>query len=296
MPHIFIFGFGFTARALADVLDPSEYQISATSRSPEGAAEITAFGAQGFVFSDERQPSADLKQAVSSATHILSSVPPGTMNDPVLAALADTISDADDLQWLGYLSTIGVYGDHQGQWVDEATPAAPQSQRSKRRLSAERAWQQAAQKKGAPLSIFRLAGIYGPGRSAIDRVRAGAARCIIKPDQVFNRIHVGDAARIITASLDRPQNDGIYNLTDDLPAPPQDVIAYAAKIMDAPPPPHVAFEDANLSAMAKSFYSENKRVRNQRIKDDLGVTLQFPTYKQGLEAIINLSHAALKER
>ena len=285
MPHLFIFGFGFTARALADVVDPSAFHISATSRSPDGAAAITKSGHQGFVFSGADQPGSDLKHALSSATHILSSVPPGTTHDPVLEELSETIADAANLKWLGYLSTIGVYGDHQGEWIDEAMPATPQSERSKRRLVAEQAWQALAQKCGVPLSIFRLAGIYGPGRSAIDRIRAGSARCIIKPGQVFNRIHVSDAARVIAASLDAPEKDGVYNLTDDLPAPPQDIITYAADLLKAPPPPQVSLEDANLSAMAESFYSENKRVRNQRIKDDLGITLQFPTYKHGLKAI-----------
>ncbi len=295
MPHLFIFGFGFTARALANMMAPSEFKISATSRSDKGAGMITKYGCEAFVFSDDCQPSADLKNALKSATHILSSAPPSIAGDPVLAALADDIAQAPNLNWLGYLSTIGVYGDHNGGWVDEATPATPQSDRSKHRLSAEQAWQQVAKKSDVPLSLFRLAGIYGAGRSAIDRVKAGTARCIKKPGQVFNRIHVDDAAAVIAANLMTTGKDGIYNLTDDLPAPPEDVIHYAAKILNTPPPPQIAFEDAGLSAMARSFYSENKRVRNQRIKDDLGVRLRYPTYKAGLEAILALRQAPKKE-
>ena len=295
MPHLFIFGFGFTARALAKVLSPSAFQISATSRTKEGAAAIEKSGHQGFVFSGDSQPCPDLKNALAAATHVLSSAPPGATNDPVLADWSDVFTHAPNLSWLGYLSTIGVYGDHNGDWVDETTPATPHSERSKRRLLAEQSWQHVAHTCTVPLSIFRLAGIYGPGRSAIDRVKSGAARCIIKPGQVFNRIHVDDAAAVIAASLLAPEKDGIYNLTDDLPAPPQDVIAYAAKLLNAPQPPQVALDDAQLSAMARSFYSENKRVRNQRIKDDLGVRLRFPTYKGGLEAIARQGHAAAHE-
>ncbi len=285
MPHLFIFGFGFTARALAKELRASDFVISATAQTTKGAATIRALGHQGFVMSDDNAPDTDVKSALASATHILSFVPPGVSSDPVLATLNEDIANAPDLTWLGYLSTIGVYGNHNGAWVDEATPATPQSNRSKRRLLAERAWQQLAQRCNMSLSLFRLAGIYGPGRSAIERVKSGSARCIIKPNQVFNRIHVEDAARVVAASLAAPDKPGTYNLTDDLPAAPEDVISYAAEILDAPPPPRIAIEDAGLSTMAKSFYSENKRVRNQRIKEDLGVRLRFPTYKLGLRAI-----------
>lgn len=283
--HLFIFGFGFTASALAKALASADFKISATSRTSDGADKVSALGHQGYVLSDDKPPSDELKTALASATHVLSSVPPGPTGDSVLTPLRDDIARASHLNWLGYLSTIGVYGDHKGAWVDEATPATPHSARSKRRLNAEQAWQQLATQCHVPLSIFRLAGIYGPGRSAIERVKSGSARLIIKPGQVFNRIHVDDAAAIIAANLHAPERSGIYNLTDDLPAPPEDVLAYAAKLLEAPPPPRVPIEDADLSPMAQSFYSENKRVRNQRIKDDLGVQLQYPTFKHGLEAI-----------
>lgn len=254
----------------------------------DGAEKISALGHKGFVFSGDAPPGEDLKKALASATHVLSSAPPDTNGDPVLVPLANEIAFAPNLSWLGYMSTIGVYGDHNGGWVDETTPAMPRSDRSKRRLAAEQAWQRLADDCGVPLSIFRLAGIYGPGRSAIERVKSGTAQCIIKPNQVFNRIHVEDAASAIKKSLTTLDQDGVFNLTDDMPTPPEDVIMYAAKLLGAPSPPHVAIEDAGLSAMARSFYSENKRVRNQRIKDDLGVRLQYPTYLDGIEAIAGL--------
>lgn len=287
MPHLFIFGFGYTARALADDLHASAFKISATARSEDGAAAITARGHLGYVLSDHVAPDASLKEALATATHILSSAPPGTAGDPILTAMSHEIAQAPHLEWLGYLSTIGVYGNHNGAWVDETTPATPQSDRSRRRLKAEQAWQELADKTGVPLSIFRLAGIYGPGRSAIERVLSGSARCIIKPGQVFNRIHVDDAARVIAANLRSGEMSGIFNLADDLPAPPEDVIRYAAELMKSPPPPSVPIEDANLSDMAESFYSENKRVRNTRIKGELGVQLHYPTYKHGLRAAKN---------
>jgi nucleoside-diphosphate-sugar epimerase len=212
------------------------------------------------------------------------SVPPDAQGDPVLRHHAEDIARSN-AEWIGYLSTIGVYGDHGGAWVDETAPATPSSERSRRRALAEQQWLDFGKASGKRVEIFRLAGIYGPGSSAIEGVRSGTTRSIVKPDQVFNRIHVEDIARTLIAAFSRPHVHAIYNVTDDEPAPPQDVNAYAATLLGLPPPVAIAYEAAELSEMGRSFYSENKRVRNDRIKNDLGVQLAFPTYREGLAAI-----------
>ncbi len=206
----------------------------------------------------------------------------------MLEAYAQAISAAPKLQWIGYLSTIAVYGDRQGDWVDESAPLAPESSRGLARIKAEEAWINLAREKGVPLDIFRLAGIYGPGRSPLDKIREGKAQRIVKPGQVFNRIHVHDIAQAVVAAIhqDRHQPETrIFNVTDDEPAPPQDVVLYASELIQAPPPPEIAFELAELSPMARSFYEDNKRVRNEKLKRELGVTLRYPTYREGLAAL-----------
>ena len=285
MQDLFIFGFGFTARALAGLLNGANWQIAGTARTDDGRCAIEAAGHQGFVFDTGTTPPEVLTSGLAKATHILISVPPGPNGDPVIGVVADCISNMPALKWIGYLSTIGVYGNHNGGWVDETTPATPQSERSVRRLEAEQAWQRLADTHNKTLQIFRLAGIYGPGRSALERIQTGKARAIIKPDQVFNRIHVTDAAAALSRALSGHGQHDIYNLCDDLPSPPQDPLIYAANLLGRAPPPSVAFQEAELSSMAQSFYSENKRVRNNRIKEDLGVSLRFPTYREGLAAI-----------
>ena len=193
---------------------------------------------------------------------------------------------ASNLDWMGYLSTTGVYGDHKGGWVDEKTPLAPSTKRGKLRVEAEAAWQHLAAETGLPLHIFRLAGIYGPGRGPFTKVRNGTARRIIKEGQVFSRIHVDDIAQVLEASIQQPRPGAIYNLCDDDPAPPQDVIGYAAELLGLPVPEAVDFETADMSPMARSFYAESKQVRNDRIKADLGVKLLYPDYKSGLKALL----------
>lgn len=289
MKTLFVFGFGYTAAACAKALNPDHWRVFGTSRSAEGAKAIGQSAAHGFVFSEETPRATELIEALGKATHLLVSIPPNEKGDPVLKALPDTLSTVPNLEWIGYLSTIGVYGDHDGDWIDETTPAKPQSDRSKRRLGAETAWQAFAEQQNLSLQIFRLAGIYGPGRSAIERVRSGRARAIIKPGQVFNRTHVTDAAAAIVAGMAGAGRHQIYNLTDDLPAPPQDPLNFAADLIGAPPPPQVAYENAELSQMARSFYSENKRVKNGRMRSDLGVELRFPTFREGLTAIASKS-------
>ena len=260
-----------------------------TVRSAAKASELAKEGVSAILFDD----CAAVQKALQAATHILVSTPPGEEGDPALAVYGQVLRGAPSLKWIGYLSTIGVYGDHNGEWVDEDTPAAAPRGRKSARVEAEKAWETFANERGLPLDIFRLAGIYGPGRSPIDRIRAGDARRIVKPGQVFNRIHVEDIAQTIIAAIRRERCGGgsrIYNVADDEPAPPQDVILYAAELIGAPPPPEVPFERADLSPMGRSFYEDNKRVHNTKIKRELGVVLRYPTYREGLQAIARIAN------
>jgi nucleoside-diphosphate-sugar epimerase len=204
----------------------------------------------------------------------------------VLRDFAADVAALPDLAWIGYLSTVGVYGDAKGAWVDEESPVRPLTERSLRRAEAERAWLDLGARTGRRVEVFRLAGIYGPGRSVIDSLRAGTARRISKPGQVFNRIHVDDIARVLAAAIDRDTGLGVFNVGDDEPAPPEDVVAYAAELMGLPVPPTVAFEAAGLSRVAASFWSECKRVRNERIRRQLEVQLMYPTYREGLRSLV----------
>lgn len=227
---------------------------------------------------------ADLPAALAEASHLLISAGPTADGDPFLGDFRDeVVAQAQRLDWVGYLSTTGVYGDHQGGWVTEDTPLTPSTRRGQWRFAAETDWRAISD---LPLHIFRLAGIYGPGRGPFAKVRAGAARRIIKDGQVFSRTHVDDIAQILWASINRPNPGAAYNVCDDDPAPPQDVIAEAARLLDLPIPEAVAFEDAEMTPMARSFYAESKRVDNTRIKDELGVTLLYPDYRAGLRALL----------
>ena len=273
------FGHGYSARALATRLLPQGWRIIGTTRSREKASKLEQEGVTPLIW-----PGADLTGALNSATHLLVSAAPDDAGDPVLAQCHEAIArKAPDLEWVGYLSTTGVYGDHQGGWVDETTPLAPSTSRGKARVAAEAAWQAVP---GLPLHIFRLAGIYGPGRGPFAKVRNGTARKIIKPGQVFSRIHVEDIAQVLEASMQFPNPGAIYNLCDDDPAPPQDVLGYAAELLNLPPPPDVSFDEAEMTPMARSFYAESKRVRNDRIKNELGVRLLYSNYRDALKAML----------
>ena len=241
-------------------------------------------GIRARVFSPDHRDHA-IAQDIAESKAILVSIPPQLSGDPVLAAFAETIAATPKLRWIGYLSTVGVYGDHGGGWVDEATPVAPREGRSRIRAEAEQAWLAFGAGHGKAVQIFRLAGIYGPGRNQLGQLAAGTARRIVKPGQVFNRIHVADIAAVIEASLKHPRAGAIYNVTDDEPAPPQDVVSFAASLCGVPPPPEIAFEKAELTAMGRSFYGENKRVRNRLIRSELGVVLRYPSYREGLTAL-----------
>lgn len=288
MSELLCFGLGYSAAATAALQAADGWRISGTSTSVEGAHTLEREGYRACVF-DGHGPSETVRGLVKTATHVLVSAPPDHAGDPVLLHHARDLANAPRLEWIGYLSTIGVYGDHRGAWVDETTPAHPSSQRSIRRLEAENAWIEFSARTGRRLQIFRLAGIYGPGRSPLDAVRAGTARRIIKPGQVFNRIHVDDIAAAVRRGMAGAGTHTVYNVTDDLPAPPQDVVAFAASLLGAPEPPELTIEQANLSSMAASFYAENKRVRNDRLKQDLGVALSYPTYREGLRSLVTRS-------
>ncbi len=283
--HLFCFGFGYSAKVFARRCLEQGWRVTGTSRSPEGVALVTGTGAGGVLF-DGQSSNEALIAELESATHILVSAGPDENGDPVLRTCSEALAKAANLRWVGYLSTVGVYGDHDGQWVDEETIVRPKSQRSVRRVAAENAWLEFAEGKDWSLQIFRLAGIYGPGRSAVEKLRHGTARRLIKPGQVFNRIHVEDIANVLAAGITSSEASGIFNVTDDEPAPPQDVVAHAARLMDMDVPPDLPFEHADLSPMARSFYSENKRCRNQKIKRILGARLDYPTYREGLAALV----------
>ncbi|MEM6590184.1 MAG: SDR family oxidoreductase [Pseudomonadota bacterium] len=273
------FGHGYSARALARLLVPQGWVIYGTTRKEEKCAALEAEGVRPLLW-----PDGDLSTAFETATHILVSAAPEEAGDPVLARYRDEIVGiADRLEWAGYLSTTGVYGDHQGAWVNESAALTPATKRGQMRVEAEAAW---AAIPGLPLHIFRLAGIYGPGRGPFSKVRNGTARRIIKDGQIFSRIHVEDIAQVLEASIARPNSGAAYNVCDNDPAPPQDVIGYAAELLGVPLPPEVAFEDADMSPMARSFYAESKKVDNRRIREELGVELLYPDYRTGLQALL----------
>ena len=275
-----VFGHGYSAGALTPLLRARGWDVTGTTRDDPG--RVAAAGAHPLIW-----PGAEdaLREAIPRADAILVSTAPTDAGDPVLAAFRDDLARARP-RWLGYLSTTGVYGDRQGGWVDEGSVLDGSGPRGQARIRAEAAWQDLARAHDLPLHIFRLAGIYGPGRGPFQKVRDGTARRIIKPGQVFSRIHVEDIAQVLLASIQAPAPIGIYNVCDDDPAPPQDVIAHAATLLGLPLPPAVPFDQAQMSPMARSFYGDSKRVRNDRIKRDLGVTLRYPDYRSGLAALL----------
>jgi nucleoside-diphosphate-sugar epimerase len=269
-------GHGYSAHALARLLVPRGWRVIGTTRNPAKARAMADEGVEPLLW-----PVESLAPALAQATHVLQSMAPDQGGDPVLAAHAAELAAARP-EWVGYLSTTGVYGDHQGGWVDESTPLSPATARGQARVTAEQGWQAL----GLPLHIFRLAGIYGPGRGPFEKVRNGTARRIIKPGQVFSRIHVDDIAQVLAASIAHPKPGAVYNVCDDDPSPPEDVLAHAAHLLGLPPPPEEDWQTAEMTPMARSFYAESKRVRNDRIKDELGIRLIHPDYRSGLAALL----------
>jgi nucleoside-diphosphate-sugar epimerase len=282
--NLFVFGLGFTGRRFAERARDRFATVRATVTEAASANRIAA--ETGFIMR-AFGPEADdpgIADDLADTDALLVSAPPGEDGDPVLARYEAAIR-ASRIGWIGYLSTIGVYGDQGGAWIDETTPAAPRSARSRIRLDAEAAWLKLGAETGKAVQVFRLSGIYGPGRNPIVKLREGRSQRIVKAGQVFNRIHVDDIATTLLASIDRPRAGAIYNVTDDEPAAPQTVTEHAAALTGLPLPPEIDFETADLSPMARSFYGENKRVRNALIREELGVTLAYPTYREGLASL-----------
>ncbi|WP_293854468.1 SDR family oxidoreductase [uncultured Alsobacter sp.] len=286
--NLVVFGHGYSAARFVALNRARFSAVSVTTRSAERASALQGGGLSARRFGpDGTDPG--LADDVAAAGAILVSVPPDAQGDPVLRSFGEAIAAARGLRWIGYLSTVGVYGDHAGAWVDETTPCRPVSERSVRRVEAEEGWLALGREAGIPVHVLRLGGIYGPGQNALVNLRDGTARRIVKAGQVFSRIHVDDIAGATAASLDlalaRPDQAGVCNVVDDEPAPPQDVVEYAARLMGLPVPPDLPFETATLSPMARSFYGENKRVANRRLHEVLGYALLYPTYREALRAL-----------
>jgi nucleoside-diphosphate-sugar epimerase len=290
MPNLFCFGLSDTAEHYIRAHGQGFDRIAGTVRGAARANRISGDGLGGrrvqAIAFDGAKAAPDIAAPLATTDFLLVSIPPDDDGDPVLRHYAEALAAAPRLAVIVYLSTIGVYGDHGGAWIDETATPAPVSGRSRARLGAEQAWQVLAARTGRPLAILRLAGIYGPGRNALVQVANGSAKRIVKPGQVFNRIHVGDIAQVIEAAFSR-RADGIFNVTDDEPTPPGDPVVFAARLLDIAPPPEVPFVEAarTMSPMALSFYGETKRVRNDKIKAELGVRLNYPTYREGLRAL-----------
>ncbi|MFH5776693.1 SDR family oxidoreductase [Paracoccus sp. NGMCC 1.201697] len=278
--RLLVLGHGYSAGFLAALLKAEGWQITGTTRSqPE---RVLASGATPLLWPGDEDA---VRDEIARADAILVSAGPQEGHDPALAAFGPDIARTR-ARWIGYLSTTGVYGDHGGDWIDEETPLSPTTRRGHDRVTAEQAWQALAAAHALPLHIFRLAGIYGPGRGPFAKLRAGTARRIVKPGQVFSRIHAEDIAQALLASIKAPRPGAIYNLCDDDPAPPEDVIAHAATLLGLAPPPAEDFASAEMTPMARSFYAESKRVSNERIKRELGVRLKYPDYRSGLAALL----------
>jgi nucleoside-diphosphate-sugar epimerase len=292
--RLFCFGLGYCARNLARTLRAEGWAISGTCRTPERQAKLQARGITAHLFSPGHGLD-DPEAALDGVTHVLHSIPPDADGDIVLREHGVALAQLPRLQWFGYLSTTGVYGDRGGEWVDEESDLRPSGERGRRRVTAEAGWGALVSVGYFPLHIFRLAGIYGPRRNPLDNLRDGSATRVIKPGQVFGRIHVDDIVQVLRASMARPFPGAVYNVCDDDPAPPWEVLEYGAELLGIAPPAAVPFEQAQLSEMARSFYDDNKRVRNDRIKTELGVQLKYPSYRDGLRALLQ-SPAAPRRR
>lgn len=296
MNHMFCFGLGYSAGVLADELVSKGWKVSGTARSSAAVAALEDRGFEGIVYGPDAVDEKRIVDALNSANHVLLSIPPDDGGDPAFRAFGETFASlASKIDWVGYLSTTGVYGDRQGGWVDETSPLEPTTARGEKRVRAEGQWLSLCEDHGLPVHIFRLAGIYGPGSNQLEKVANGTARRRVKPGQVFSRVHVKDIAGTLRASMQQPNPGRAYNVCDDEAAPPQNVVAYAAELLGVEPPPEIPFAPEELSAMGNSFFSESKRVSNQRIKTELGYELVYPTFREGLKALVSTVGKAAKK-
>lgn len=284
MRRLFAFGLGYSAKKLGARLAARGWRVAGTARDGAKVARLKAKGFEAAQFTGDH-PSPEVTRLLARTTHLLHSIPPDDSGDHVLTHYEDMLKSLGTLQWVGYLSTVGVYGDQHGQWVDEDTPTKPNSARTEARVAAEQAWLDFGDETGIPVHIFRLAGIYGPGRSVFDKLAAGTARRISKDGQVFSRIHVDDIASVLEASIANPRAGAIYNVADDEPAAPGDVVVHAAEMIGIEPPPEIDFEDADLPPMVRSFYEGSRKIGNALIKSELGVSLRYPTFREGLKSL-----------
>lgn len=289
---LFCFGYGYSCDYLGHELSKQGWQVAGTTRNVEKRETLKGRGVDAHLFDHER-PLPDPLFTLKDVTHLVISTPPGDDGDPAFLMHAEDILRLENLQWVGYLSTTGVYGDRNGEWVDETSELRPTSQRGSRRVRAEEQWLSLVKSHNLPVHLFRLAGIYGPGRSALDTIRAGVARRIEKSGHAFSRTHVEDIVQILIASMMKPNAGAAYNVCDDLAAPSHEVIAHACDLLAKPVPPIIPFEEADLSPMARSFYADNKRVKNERIKGELGVDLKYKNYIDGLQACLDAEDYAL---
>ncbi|MGB4056641.1 MAG: SDR family oxidoreductase [Alphaproteobacteria bacterium] len=293
MKKLFCFGYGYSCDYLGhELMERGGWAVGGTTRDKDKRTALRGRGISAHIF-DHDQPLANPQGTLEGVTHLVISTPPDDEGDPVFLTHAHDILQIPTLEWIGYLSTTGVYGDRGGEWVDENSELSPSSRRGSRRMRAEDQWLSLKEDHNLPVHIFRLAGIYGPGRSALDSVRAGVARRINKPGHSFGRIHVEDIAGILLASIANPNPGTIYNVVDDVPAPSHEVIAYACELLGRPVPPLVDFEEANLAPITRSFYMDNRRVKNERIKKELGVELKYPDFKAGLQGCLEAEDHAV---
>ena len=291
---LFCFGYGYSCDYLGhELLSNENWSVSGTTRSNEKKQSLRSRGVQAYIF-DYEHPLPDPAFILEDTTHLIISTPPSDEGDPAFVSHAEDILKLKNLQWVGYLSTTGVYGNRDGDWVNENSELRPSSKRGSRRVKAEEQWQSLYKNHDLPLHIFRLAGIYGPGRSALDTVRFGTARRINKPGHIFSRIHVEDITNILLASMAKPNPGAIYNVCDDNPAPSHEIISYACEILGRPEPELINFDEADMTPMARSFYSDNKLVNNNRIKEELDVQLKYPNFKEGLKACMDAEKHAIQ--
>ncbi len=290
---IFCFGYGYVARFLGEKLKEQGFKLAGTTTSPEKKAFMRQQGIETYLF-DSQFALTDPYSAFKDVTHILLSIPPGAEGNTVADVHGLDLCNIKTLEWVGYLSTTSVYGNQEGNWVDETSPPSPTSRRGSLRVRAEEQWKSLHLSHGLPLHIFRLSGIYGPGRSAIDAVRSGTSRRIEKKGHVFNRVHVEDIVQTLLASIRQPHPGSIYNVSDDMPTASAEVIGFACNLLGIEPPPLIPFEGTEMAPIVRSFYKDNKRVRNDKIKNELGVSLKYPDYRTGLQACLSVDDKTIE--